>query len=324
MTISPAPLTVAPERFITSIPADLGYWPGSSLVIAFFGAASQHVLTARCDLGDVMADADCWTERLAGIARRSGGTKGLVLVYDPIAAQHWDAAALATQALVDADVTLWDAFVVTAEAGGLAWGSALHATTRSDSEAWVRLDAEQAQALLAERGESWRASRLDLVAELAPLTCGTQPVHQPALLTEAEIDSAILLTTSQLRSADVCADGYPAIAAALTDVRVRDTVVWEILRRPVAEWRIAADHLVSIVRAARADLAAPAATVLGLLRWQLGDGTRAAIAIESALTHDSEYRLAHLIMGCLASGMPPATWREGLHGLDREECRRPG
>jgi len=68
---------------------------------------------------------------------------------------------------------------------------------------------------------------------------------------------------------------------------------------------------------------APVATLLALLRWQLGDGTRAVIALDRALAAHPDYTFAQLLMRSIESAIPPASWLEGLRQLSRGDCRRP-
>ena len=107
------------------------------------------------------------------------------------------------------------------------------------------------------------------------------------------------------------------LAHALTDVRVRDTVIWEILTYPAADWERAVLIMAPMVRTCPESVMAPMATCLGILHWQLGDGVRALIAIEHAMRVDPHYSLAQLIGGCISHGVHPAAWRRDLLDLRR-------
>jgi len=112
--------------------------------------------------------------------------------------------------------------------------------------------------------------------------------------------------------------------AALRDTRVRDTLIWDLLRTPRGSWNDMRSVLECLVRWAPRGDVAPAATLLGILHWQCGDGTRASVALERAREDDPAYSLAELVDASIAAGMPPGEWLAGLRGLTRDACRRAG
>lgn len=58
------------------------------------------------------------------------------------------------------------------------------------------------------------------------------------------------------------------------------------------------------------DVQAPALTLLAVLAWWQGDGARAGLLIDRALSADPSHRLAALIDQTLAAGMPPGWLRD--------------
>lgn len=108
--------------------------------------------------------------------------------------------------------------------------------------------------------------------------------------------------------------------AGLADIRVRDTAVWELMQ-PGVDTHAAAEGYAALVRSAPDGHGAPAATVLGVLRWTSGDGTRARIALDRALADNPEYTLGLMVQESLRVGLPPSAWREAMSGLTRDECR---
>ena len=110
------------------------------------------------------------------------------------------------------------------------------------------------------------------------------------------------------------------VLVGLADVRVRDTLLWDVMHEEPIVWKRAAQRLAEVVRAAPDAYVAAPATVLAILRWQTGDGSRAVAAVERAREADPSYTLADLVDRCLAGGMHPDVWRDGLASLRREAC----
>jgi hypothetical protein len=63
-----------------------------------------------------------------------------------------------------------------------------------------------------------------------------------------------------------------------------------------------------VLRRAEPELAAPAATLLGLAAWFAGEGAIASIALARALEADPKYVLAQLLDHALRHGLSPAEW----------------
>jgi hypothetical protein len=139
---------------------------------------------------------------------------------------------------------------------------------------------------------------------------------------EQRRDAAIDTVLESLTAADVTPQSIAGIIVGLADIRVRDTVLWELMHAHVDVWSEAADSLAEVVSGSPEDHVAAPATLLAILRWQQGDGSRAAAAVERAITADPTYSLADLINRCLLVGLHPNTWVESLVGLTRDACRR--
>lgn len=188
------------------------------------------------------------------------------------------------------------------------------------------MEEQRARILLSASGEvasdeHTRRSRADLVAELAPrrpilrARRGDINVH----VLEIAVAHAMEHLISPLET-PVSVQDQELIVSALMDVRVRDTVVWDLAHLDPHAWRSAVKHLRTLVVRTRTGARAATATVLATLNWQLGDGTRAHIALDAALEADPAYRLAHLLRTAVDSGMPPQQWRDGLLQLERSTC----
>jgi hypothetical protein len=172
----------------------------------------------------------------------------------------------------------------------------------------------------------WLAHRADYVADVSPRPEIAERVRtelaQAASVTEAERDSAIGSVRDALRADDLSEADIARVGVALADVQVRDTVLWDLMHEDRCTWGGVADRLAAVVAATPESHVAGPATLLAILRWQMGDGSRASAAVIRALEAEPAYTLAVLVERCLATGMYPAQWREGLVALSRSECRR--
>lgn len=110
------------------------------------------------------------------------------------------------------------------------------------------------------------------------------------------------------------------ISNALSDERVRDALAWD-LAQPTADNQLAAETLAQVVRESPRQRCAPAATLLGLQRWLTGDGVRASIALETAMSADPAFSTAHRLDALLATGVNPATLRSAIRSVPREVFR---
>lgn len=169
------------------------------------------------------------------------------------------------------------------------------------------------------------AGRDDLVAELEPPHEGgvsEEEVSASPIRDEGGRDAAIDRSLRLLvGDAEVSREGTVALLGDLRDVRVRDTVLWDLIHDHAPDWARAAHRLADAVRMAPPTAIAPAATVLAIVRWQMGDGARARIALDRVHAAAPNYTLALLIEGMLDHGQPPWTWRAALAELPRAACR---
>ena len=134
-------------------------------------------------------------------------------------------------------------------------------------------------------------------------------------------DDLVLLVTSlldvQLRDAVIAwlCPGWLHVAALgpemAEDVRAR--LVQVVPEDDTPEADLLADVLVTRVGAALEALCratplpftVPLLTVTGMYRWWHGDGARARVALETALTEEPTYRLADLVLRLVDAGIPP-------------------
>lgn len=151
--------------------------------------------------------------------------------------------------------------------------------------------------------EQWRQARIEHVRILLGLQA---PGQSPSAYPDPE---------SQILNERDLAD----LLHGLMDVRVRDCLLWSLSR--TADLRHVLALLLQGLRAAPPAYRAPIATTLAIGTWLLGDGARASIALEQALTADPAYTLARLLDVALRSGMPPARWSAMMADLSEAQCR---
>ena len=108
---------------------------------------------------------------------------------------------------------------------------------------------------------------------------------------------------------------------AVRDIRVRDTLLWELSRTEPEPLRTACAQLVRLLRRAPEGDTAPVASAAALVLWLLGDGVRASAASDRALADDPHYVLAQMLTASITGGLPPAEWRRAMSTLSREACR---
>ena len=292
------------------IPRLLGFLPETSFVVIAVNPAREVCLIARLDLAALEAPAQ-WSDGLLR-AIRSAAPRGKVMLcayVDP-------------GAEADAEEALDALAPIVAQAASPILGRVIVSGGRfrvlegDDARTWQALP------------ERLHARRSDLVAELAPAgdldrSRVAELIAAAPRLSESGRDIAIA------HALDVCARSEPTLEevalllASLRDLRVRDTVLWDLMHAKPRMWIRAADSLAHAVRLAPREETAPVAALLSIMRWQAGDGTRAVIAIEKALEAEPDYSLALLVDAMLTGGLPPAFWREGLDDLSRDACRQP-
>ena len=299
-----------PADALLAIPRSLGFLPESSCVVIAINPAREVCLIARLDLAALEAPAQ-WSDGLLR-AIRSAAPRGKVLLCayaDPGAEVEAEAALDALVPIVgQAQTPILSRIIVS--------GSRFRVVESDDPSAWQALP------------ERSHARRSDLVAELAPAgererTRVAELIVAAPRLSESARDIAIAHALDIFGRSEPSLEEVALLLASLRDLRVRDTVLWDLMQGKPRAWRRAADGLARAVQLAPPEETAPAAALLSILRWQTGDGTRAVIAVEKALEAEPSYSLALLVDAMLAGGISPACWREDLDNLSREACRQP-
>lgn len=320
-----------PSALIAGLPYLLGFEPQESTVLVWIREGRVFV-TQRLDAAAFEVDADRWSSVVWGHQGAAEAEEVIVIHVGR---------APAPQALVD---------VMQAEAAsrGVAvrdvlsvvsgrWRSQMCRDEECCPSQGRPVDPQMAAAVAAEftiLGVAPRADREDLVAELAETTLvssdGADTVHarterlraaRPSRRRDLESwrDHAIerILTDPDAWSAS----DVDEVVAALADVRVRDTILWDCAHLPAERLVALLGALQACTRSAPTGFVAPVATCTAVIAWLLGDGARAGIALDRALSDRADYSLALLVRHAIATGMPPGTWRRVMAEVSRAECR---
>ena len=331
----------SPDAVLAALPYLLGFMPSSSAVLLWL-RSGRILLTQRLDLPDSPSEAPAWLEAVFGHGA-AARTEEIILV---LVTDRPDAGAIAAPVLAEADARGIDVRDVLHLAGER-WTSLLcddAGCCGPDGRLVQQGTRDMVAAEFALLGVAPLADRQALVSEFAADPDGLRSVAP--LLDQRMADRARRLAAGgEARETwrdEACgsvlealggprgrrtpapaeeAEWAAAIACSLMDVRVRDTVLWELTRRSRQLLQQALATLTRAMVATPPGHVAPVATTCALVAWLLGDGARASIATERALADDPGYSLATLIAASLQAGLPPEAWREATAGLSREECR---
>ena len=336
-----------PDSIAASIPFIIGFTPRNSLVVMWL--RDGHVrLTMRMDLPPVHAEPDGWAD--AVMAHRSLNEEVIlcVLPADADSARESNGE-LHSQVLMSAlleklsrtDCQVRDALLLSAGC----WWSYLCEEPECCSPAGTPLDPKIAEGVAAQFALAGVGRLPDRAAVVA--VCAPDPVRQAANRTNVREavqarsdrlaqardrdtewdtwrDDSISLILESLIERPAVGSGHDAeILLGLCDVRVRDTVLWEIANSDTHDPHRAFEAAAALLRGAPAGVIAPIGTVTALLGWLIGDGVRAMAALERAWAEDPDYSLATLLGRSINAGLSPSSWREMMGGLTREACRGP-
>jgi hypothetical protein len=111
-----------------------------------------------------------------------------------------------------------------------------------------------------------------------------------------------------------------ALGACLHDLQVRDTIMW-LAAQDDANLNAWGEKVEAIARSMMPADAAPACAVTAALAYLRGDGARANIALDHALTSDDNYTLAQMLKFSLSEGIPPQRFLTSILTLTYETVR---
>lgn len=337
----------SPDAFLASVPHMLGFACDDSVVLVGLapdagGHSSMVRLTQRFDT----PPAPMTAAEVADLARsatepmtRSGSTEVIVAVFGstrPAPGAELPSTALVDQlieSLDDAGMGVRDALYTD---GISRWSYGCENPQCCPPEGRVIPEEVRTHvaAEFAITGAAMAPSRDALVAELAPADPQAL-AHVSGLVVarsaqvpgagsgrrlEAWRDAAIADVGRITTGAPASPDEAAGALVGLRDVRVRDTVLWDLGRAPGPK-PAAADGLAALVRSAPQGDVAPAATVLAIVHWLGGDGARANVALDRGLADNPDYSLGLMVRTALSSGLPPQSWTAAMSGLSRDTCR---
>lgn len=327
MTPTPDTLVLtSPDALVSGLPYLLGFPPVESAVLLWL-RDRRLLLTQRIDLPIAAAELEPWLAAMwSHVAAREADE--LVIVMATARADAADLAATVSAVAAQNAIGVRDALLL----DNGRWRSLLCTDPECCDPAGRDVDPQVADRIAAEftgAGVAPASARDALVHELdaAPeqVTAVAQAIAaaRPRSDRERWRNGVIAEFASRLARAD--ADIRTAEAARLVlgldDVRIRDTVLWEVSHAEADRRFTALALLATCARWAPSGRVAPIATCVAIAAWLVGDGARAQIALDRALHERPEYSLAQLVQHSVRVGLPPSVWREAMAGLTRRECR---
>nr|WP_090274788.1 DUF4192 domain-containing protein [Mycolicibacterium komanii]CRL67731.1 hypothetical protein CPGR_00757 [Mycolicibacterium komanii] len=319
MTTSPSPdfQLDRPAVLIAALPAVLGFVPEKSLVLVTVDRGALGCVM-RVDLSDELPES---VEHIAEVAASARPDAAIAVVVDEDGAgcrlcndEYRELAAMLASALADRGIELLAAHVVDRVAAGGRW----HCADGCGASGTVDDPAASPLAMAAVLDGRRLYTRR---AELQNVIAVTDPAHADALADRVEdacaarsdadpcrdIEAVMAAATRVAEGAELSDETLVRIAAALTDLQVRDTLyalavgerapqaetLWaELSRRLPEQWR------------------AEALVLLAFSAYARGDGPLAGVSLEAALRCDGTHRMAGMLDTALQSGLRPEQIRE--------------
>jgi len=325
----------SPDAMVAALPYLVGFTPHESATAVWI-AAGRLILTQRMDLAGWLVDSRAWLAALFEHPSARAADQ-LVMVLTSSSEVPTSLVDDLRAAAEQRDVLVRDILIV----GDGRWRSAMCADEACCPRVGRPIDPQVLVEVSAEftvMGAAPLADRDELLASLSADPGRIRRVEASARRPrrgrdiEGWRDESIerivrlLLPDSRVHGtaapgglADV--DDVAALLHGLADIRVRDTVLWELAAAHPDALLGAMAQLTAGVRAAPEPLVAPIATTCAVAAWLLGDGARASIAAERALSARPDYTLGQLVLQSLRGGLPPTTWRSAMAGVSRDECR---
>lgn len=311
-----------PEQLLPAIPYLLGYHPSDSLVCLFFGSDGGMRLSSRVDWETTRQAVGDVAETLAQRAHNCDAVSVLVAAIDPRVID-WGTVTSLCVAFLDRGLSIdW-----AGECVGSSWRG-LECTDLCEPHLL-----DSSCATVAELIADGMAPAADRGAVLAEVAADDHPISESELAvppesaqqreewrdTSIERCMAILAGSDPLSAADV-----GAFVAGMSDIRVRDVVLWRLTVgdrvgevRDRRTWAVVSE----CVRRSPQEAVAGVAAVAALVAWQMGEGTRAMAALHRAWSADPDHTFADLVHRCVDAAAPPALWWQVMGGLDEFTCR---
>lgn len=333
-TTSPERISLAsPAALCAAVPHLLGFVPDSSAVLVWL-SGGRIVVTQRIDLPNPSAPIEPWiTLAWAHSGARLADELILVICWEGGDAFPYDALAEAVAARArDVGQGVRDVLHL----DGARWRSLLCRDSSCCPPAGNRIPDSVGCAVAAEfviEGRVPRSGRGEVLQEFEPDTSLMAQVLATGILgglrrpgaaaRERWRDSLLsnLLVWLQLTDTPAPPPRLAHLLRGMADIRVRDTVLWELSRWSHETRQVALGQLTRLVVAAPGRHVVAPATCAAITAWLVGDGVRASAALARAESEDVSYSLARLLNSALAQGLPPREWLQMMASLPRDVCR---
>jgi hypothetical protein len=320
----------SPDAVLAAIPYLLGFHPVQSAV-ALWLRDRRIVLTQRLDLPLGAEQHEQWLAALWNHSASDSADEVILVLATPDPAdprllamvlERAELSGLGVRDVLRVDAGRWWSLLCSDEGCCPSMGRDVDAGTAASVAAEFTV---VGCAPLADREHLERSLGPDVVKQAlvaAALTAAARmPTGRDREPWRDERISVALRTLGAAGEAPPRAETVADLLRGLADVRVRDTVLWEVSRWEPDRLPTVLDRLGILLRGAPPGHVAPVATLTAIVAWLLGDGARAQIAVVRARQDDHEYSLAQLVGASLGAGLPPAAWRESMAGLSRDVCR---
>ena len=314
-----------------AIPYLLGFQPHDSAVLVWL-AGGRIVLTQRLDLPGSVRELPAWREAVWSHAAAGESDELIVVACAPAAGLVGECVADVLREAAERAIAVRDALRIE----GDRWWSLLCTDPDCCPQDGRPVDPRARDRVAAEFTVLGRAPLADRSAVAATLEPDPARVTEVAACLDAlatpapsEVetwrDEALdALDRRLIATPETPVDGRwetARLLVSLGDIRVRDTLLWDIARLDAEHLASVLERLTALLRAAPSGLVAPAATCCAVIAWLMGDGVRAMMAVDRALTDDPQYSLAALVEASLRAGLAPRAWRDVMAALPRDECR---
>jgi Domain of unknown function (DUF4192) len=333
-TTSPERISLAsPAALCAAVPHLLGFTPDNSAVLVWL-SGGRIVVTQRVDLPDPLAPLEEWVTHVwAHAGARMADEIILVICWegsDPF--PHEPLATAVAARARDIGQGVRDVLHLQ----GARWRSLLCRDSSCCPPTGHPIPESVGCAVAAEfviEGRAPRSGRLQVLREFDPDTSLMAQVLATGILGGLRRPSAMarerwresILTNLLVWLQNPDTPAPPARLAhllqGLNDIRVRDTVLWELSRWGHEARHVALVQFTRLVVAAPGRHVMPPATCAAVTAWLVGDGVRASAALARAESEDASYSLATLLNSALSQGMPPREWLQMMAALPRDVCR---
>jgi hypothetical protein len=317
----------SPRELVASIPAQMGFFPQSSIVLIFL-REGRIALTARVDeeygLEDVF---------LTDMIIKQSIAHG----FDTYAAVYFGEKLDRFQALTDKLVELMDVVPTSPRLM-----DSLHVDSRNNYASLVCEDGYDCSGTLDEQdyqssplaagvvanGTPILKSREDLMDEIVLAKTKTKAYREAEAfvieMSETSADRAAYVWRAYDFATDVLTEMSPdeksliAVGIMMEDYKLRDGILKFLCS--IEDTRDIQFNTVSVLPKVSPKKAVPLVTLAAIASFLAGDGARANIALDVALKYEPNYNMAKLMERAVNNGFSPQMWREMMEGLTVEDC----